>query len=71
MGSYDHPEVMKLRNFRDNWILEKKWGENFVTWYYHYGAIGAKYIEKSFLLKKVCYLLIVKPLVLLTKLIKC
>jgi hypothetical protein len=70
MGSYDHPEVMELRNFRDNWILEKKWGENFVTWYYHYGAIAANYIEKSYLLKKVSYLLIVKPLVLLTKIIK-
>lgn len=69
MGSYDHPEVMELRNFRDNWILEKKWGESFVTWYYHYGSIAAKSIEKSFVLKKICYLLIVKPLYILSKLI--
>lgn len=69
MGSYDHPEVLELRNFRDNWILEKKWGEGFVAWYYHYGSIAAKSIEKSFVLKKICYLLIVKPLYILSKLI--
>lgn len=69
MGSYDHPEVMELRNFRDNWILKKKWGEGFVTWYYHYGSIVAKFIEKSFVLKKLSYLLIVKPLYILSKLI--
>ena len=52
MGSYHHPEVMELRKLRDNWILKKKWGESFVEWYYHYGAIAAKSIEKSFVLKK-------------------
>ena len=70
MGSYDHPEVMELRHFRDEWILEKSWGVSFVKWYYHYGAIAAKYIEKSFILKKLSYLLIVKPLVLLYKILK-
>jgi hypothetical protein len=70
MGSYDHPEVMLLRNFRDNWILEKSWGEAFVKFYYHYGAIAAKSIEKSFILKKICYLLIVKPVVFLSRFLK-
>jgi hypothetical protein len=70
MGSYDHPEVMELRNFRDNWILEKKWGDSFVQWYYHYGAIAAKSIEKRFVLKKICYLFVVKPLVYLSRIIK-
>ncbi|WP_396188500.1 CFI-box-CTERM domain-containing protein [Flavobacterium sp.] len=69
MGSYDHPEVMELRNFRDNWILKQQWGDRFVDWYYHYGAIAAKSIEKSFVLKKVSYLLVVKPLYILSKLI--
>ena len=53
MGSYNHPEVIELRIFRDNWILEKKWGKGFVTWYYHYGSIAAKFIEKSLVLKKI------------------
>lgn len=70
MGSYDHPFVMELRHFRDEWILTKKWGESFVDWYYHYGAIAAKYIEKSFVLKKLSYLLIVKPLVYLSRVLK-
>jgi hypothetical protein len=70
MGSYNHPEVMELRNFRDNWILEKKWGEGFVTWYYHYGSIAAESIEKSFVLKKICYFLIVKPLVYFSRIVK-
>ncbi|MGG7037137.1 MAG: CFI-box-CTERM domain-containing protein, partial [Flavobacterium sp.] len=69
VGSYDHPEVMELRNFRDNWILEKKWGESFVKWYYHYGAKAAKVIEKSFVLKKISYFIIVKPLYILSKIL--
>lgn len=69
MGSYDHPQVMELRHFRDEWILEKSWGESFVAWYYHYGSIAAKSIEKSFVLKKICYLLIVKPLVFLSRIV--
>jgi len=69
MGSYDHPQVMELRHFRDAWILEKSWGESFVKWYYHYGSIAAKSIEKSFVLKKICYLLIVKPLVYLSRIV--
>ena len=70
MGSYDHPQVMELRHFRDEWILQKSWGESFVKWYYHYGAIAAKFIEKSYILKKFSYLLIVKPLVYLSRIVK-
>lgn len=69
MGSYDHPQVMELRHFRDEWILAKAWGESFVKWYYHYGEIVAKFIEKSFVLKKLSYLLIVKPLVYLSRIV--
>lgn len=70
LGSYDNPQVMELRHFRDEWILEKSWGESFVKWYYHYGAVAAKFIEKSLLLKKLSYLLIVKPLVYLSRIVK-
>jgi hypothetical protein len=70
MGSYDHPEVMILRNFRDKWILKRSWGNSFVKWYYKYGYIAAKKIEKNYFLKKLCYLTIVKPLVLISKLFK-
>lgn len=69
MGSYDHPDVLTLRNFRDNWILSKNWGMSFVEWYYHYGAIAAKFIERNNILKIISYILIVKPLVLLSRII--
>jgi hypothetical protein len=67
MGSYDHPMVVELRGFRDNWILKKSWGNKFVNWYYKYGAVLAKLIDKSILVKQICYLLIVKPLVIFSR----
>jgi hypothetical protein len=70
MGSYDHPQVMELRHFRDEWILTKNWGESFVNWYYHYGEKAAKLIDKSNILKQFSYLLIVKPLVYLSRILK-
>jgi len=70
MGSYDHPQVVELRHFRDEWILTKNWGYSFVKWYYHYGEKAAKVIDKSFALKKLSYLLIVKPLVYLSRIVK-
>ena len=70
LGSYDHSQVIELRHFRDEWILTKNWGAGFVKWYYHYGAIAAKFIEKSFTLRKLSYLFIVKPLVILSRIVK-
>lgn len=67
MGSYNHPEVMELRQFRDNWILRQSWGENFVKWYYHYGEKLAKVIEPNSFLKKISYYTIVKPLVIISR----
>jgi tetratricopeptide (TPR) repeat protein len=70
MGSYDHPVVMDLRMFRDNWLLKRNWGVAFTEWYYVYGAKASKYIEKSVLLKKIAYMLIVKPLHIISKKLK-
>ena len=69
MGDYDHPTVIELRDFRDNWILKKSWGDSFVKWYYHYGEIAAKKIENNTALRKISYWFIVKPLYVLSKLI--
>lgn len=69
MGSYEHPIVLELRELRDKWILKKRWGKRFVNWYYKYGAIAAKFIDKSSLLKKVSFLFIVKPLHIISKLL--
>lgn len=70
MGSYDHPKVMELRDFRDNWILQKSWGQQFVKHYYYYGKKIATRIESNMFLKEVSYILIVKPLVVLSRILK-
>ena len=62
MGDYDHPVVQDLRLFRDNWLLKREWGKKFTNWYYNYGPVAANFIDKSFILKKITYLIIVKPL---------
>jgi hypothetical protein len=67
MGDYNHPVVMDLRLFRDNWLLKRDWGVKFTNWYYTYGPKAANIIEKSILLKKLTFFAIVKPLQILTK----
>lgn len=70
MGDYDHPTVVELRFFRDNWLLKRKWGINFTKWYYYQGPKVARLIEKSFLLRKLTFILIVKPLQIITRKLK-
>lgn len=67
MGDYDHPVVMDLRRFRDNWLLKRGWGVKFTSWYYTHGPKVSNVIEKSLVLKKITFYLIVKPLQLITK----
>lgn len=67
MGDYNHPVVMDLRLFRDNWLLKRHWGVKFTNWYYTHGPKAANIIEKSTLLRKVTFFTIVKPLQILTK----
>lgn len=33
-GSYDHPQVLVLRAFRDNYLSERRWGRDFIRFYY-------------------------------------
>jgi hypothetical protein len=70
MGDYDHPVVMDLREFRDNWLLKRDWGVKFTSWYYTHGPKAANVIEKSIALKKITFFLIVKPLQFITKKLK-
>jgi hypothetical protein len=69
-GDYNNPIVMDLRIFRDNWLLKRDWGVEFTRWYYTHGPKAANIIEKSIILKRVTYYLIVKPLHLITKRLK-
>lgn len=70
MGNYDHPVVIDLRFFRDNWLLKRPWGINFTNWYYDNGPKAANVIEKSKLLRTVTFLFVVKPLQVITKIVK-
>lgn len=70
MGSYNHPKVMELRDFRDNWILQKSWGQQFVKHYYYYGEKIATRIESSLFLKRASYIFIVNPLLVLSRILK-
>lgn len=70
MGNYDHPVVLDLRNFRDHWLLKRRWGARFTDWYYTYGPKAASLIEKSSILKIVVFYLVVKPLHIVTKWLK-
>jgi hypothetical protein len=67
MGDYNHPIVIELRLFRDNWLLKRDWGINFTKWYYIQGPKAARIIEKSNTLKKLTFYTIIKPLQLVTK----
>lgn len=70
MGDYNHPVVMDLRLFRDNWLLKREWGVKFTNWYYTHGPKAARVIDKSTMLKKITYCLVVKPLQVITKRLK-
>jgi len=67
MGNYNHPVVVDLKVFRDDWLLKHNWGVKFTNWYYKHGPKAAIVIEKSIVLKKLTFIFIVKPLQLLTK----
>jgi hypothetical protein len=70
MGDYDHPAVMDLRLFRDNWLLKRQWGIDFTNWYYTHGPKAASMIEKSTFMRKLTYICIIKPLQIITKKIR-
>ena len=70
MQDYDHPVVVDLRLFRDNWLLKRKWGANFTIWYYQHSPKAARVIEQSSVLRRLTFFLIVKPLQIITKPLK-
>lgn len=44
-GFYSAPQVQALRDFRDRFLMTNAPGRAFVAWYYHYGPIGAHFIN--------------------------
>lgn len=52
-GYYSAPQVQALREFRDRYLMTNGAGRAFVGWYYHYGPIGAEFINAHAWLKPV------------------
>ena len=69
MGDYEHPAVLELRGFRDSWLLQREWGVNFTKWYYTHGPKAARVIEKSTILRGLTFVVVVKPLQFLSRVI--
>ena len=61
-GDYDNPEVMVLRKFRDEKLLQYFIGRQFVTFYYWVSPLLAILISKSALLKKIVRQYFLKPI---------
>ncbi|WP_263818935.1 J domain-containing protein [Salinibacter sp.] len=51
-GDYDHPDVRRLRRFRDETLRHAAWGRMFIAWYYRYGPGLAKRLKGHQYLKR-------------------
>lgn len=69
MGGYNHPIVIELQHFRDQYLKNKSWGLKFIDWYYQNGPIIANFISKSSFLKKLSFWFLIKPLTIVTRFI--
>lgn len=69
LGNYQHPTVILLSQFRDEFLLTKKWGQQFVKNYYRFAPPFAKAIEKNNWLRIISYYTIVKPLAVIVKIL--
>jgi tetratricopeptide (TPR) repeat protein len=61
MGDVDHPTVKFMRLFRDEWLMQRRWGHRLVDGYYIYGPKAAEFISRSHLRRKISFLAIVAP----------
>lgn len=67
LDDINHPVLVDLRFFRDNWLRKRQWGIKFINWYYKFGPHFARIISKSEFLRKITYFIFIKPLHILTK----
>lgn len=67
MGSENHPHVLFLRVFRDNWLSVRSIGRLFIEKYYHFSPYLAEIISQRKVLRKMVYVLIVLPSVNLAR----
>jgi hypothetical protein len=61
-GSYNSPEVMILRSFRDEYLLKTYFGKLLVWFYYMLSPQAAKLIQQNKFLKKIIEIIVLKPI---------
>ncbi|MCK4653576.1 MAG: hypothetical protein KAU01_03945 [Candidatus Cloacimonetes bacterium] len=61
-SNYDHPDVIELRNFRDNFLGKKKFGKKMIKIYYQYSPCLAKIIRKHKFLRHLSRIFLITPL---------
>lgn len=66
-GNYDHPEVILLRNFRDDFLAKFLLGRFFIKYYYKYSPKYVKYAKNNKTLNHISKIIIYKLVKLLKK----
>jgi hypothetical protein len=61
-GNYNHPDVIELRNFRDNFLEKKKLGKKLIKIYYQFSPCMAKIISKYKLIQNLSRFFLITPL---------
>jgi hypothetical protein len=61
-NDYNHPVVLDLRFFRDNYLDKLNWGKEFINFYYKYSPGIANIIEKNKILRFLALISLIKPL---------
>jgi flagellar motor switch/type III secretory pathway protein FliN len=51
-GSYEHPQVLQLRDLRDNYLAKRKWGSIFISTYYKYSPKLVRHLDGKDLINK-------------------
>lgn len=51
-GDYDHPQVMALRNFRDEFLDHREWGRRFIRFYYKHSPGWVEKLKSHKLINK-------------------
>jgi len=71
LGNGNAPEIIELRHFRDDILLQRYLGKIFVRQYYRYSPRMARFISKHQALKSATRLLLIYPLVWCIHLLQC
>ena len=51
-GDYDHPQVMVLRQFRDDYLDKRDWGKQFIKYYYAHSPIWVEHLKDHKLINR-------------------